>query len=85
MTHTACSFFALMHAVLITGELTHMSELTKEEVLRVLRETGSLRKAAKKLNVSHSTLNYWLARYGYRVEKQSVIVKLDRGDETEES
>jgi phage antirepressor YoqD-like protein len=56
-------------------------QLSYEIVSDALEKTGSIRKAAKFLGISRNSINWWMARNGYRIkcEVKAYLVKADLG------
>lgn len=48
--------------------------LTEREVGTALAKGGSIRAAAALLGKSYNSVQWWLARNGYRVERRAVLV-----------
>lgn len=46
-----------------------------QQVKEAIEKGGSIRAAAKLLGKSYQSLQWWLARNGYRIEKRAVLVK----------
>lgn len=46
-----------------------------QTVREAIEAGGSIRAAAKLLGKSYQSLQWWLARNGYRIEKRAVLVK----------
>lgn len=49
--------------------------LTEEKVSKAVSEGGSVRQAAKLLGKSQTSLQWWMMKHGFRVEKRATLVK----------
>jgi molybdenum-dependent DNA-binding transcriptional regulator ModE len=49
-----------------------------DEVRNAIEQGGSIRQAAKLLNKSYTSLQWWLARNGYQITQKATIEKIDR-------
>lgn len=49
-----------------------------DQVRSAIEQGGSIRAAAKLLGKSYNTVQWWLARNGYQIEKRAVMVKISK-------
>jgi len=47
-----------------------------DKVKEAIEKGGSIRAASKLLGKSYTTVQWWLARNGYRVEHKAVLIKV---------
>lgn len=52
-------------------------------VRQAIEQGGSIRRAAKLLGKSYTSVQWWLARNGYRVQRRAVLVKLGQRETVE--
>lgn len=53
-------------------------QLNLDNVSDAVRKGGSIRAASKLLGKSYTSIQWWLARNGYRVERRAFLVKISR-------
>lgn len=53
------------------------------EVKTAIEQGGSIRAAARILGKSYTSVQWWLARNGYRVQQRAVLVKLGQRETME--
>lgn len=52
--------------------------LNVETVSKAIEQGGSIRAAAKLLGKSYTSVQWWMARNGYRIQRKSVLVKISQ-------
>lgn len=53
-------------------------QLDHERVSKAIEQGGSIRAAAKLLGKSYTSVQWWMARNGYRIQRRSVLVKIQK-------
>ena len=64
--------------------MSQMDKFTAQQVIEAINSSGSITKAALILGVKGPTIQWWLARNGYKVEKVAKVVPIVPGEQRSE-